>query len=224
MRVRTKQDAISKWGQRGLCCAALAVGVPVHAHPHVFIDGGVDFQFDDAGELTSLTVTWLYDPFETLYILASHNLSLNDQGGLDEADRLALERKLSEWPEDFDGSAHLTFDGTAVPLEWPSDPEVELIDGRIQAVFTRDLTAPKDLRGREANLAFYESTYFFAFRITNTPQMAGPSPCRADVIPFSPEAGDASLLAKLAQLSREEIPEDENVGVLFADRIALKCE
>ncbi|MEM7733899.1 MAG: DUF1007 family protein, partial [Pseudomonadota bacterium] len=118
---------------------------------------------------------------------------------------------------------HLSHNGAPVGLNWPSDPQVQVVDGRIQAIFDRDLQTPLDLAGQEAELAFYESTYFFAFKITNTPQLIGETPCVADVIPFKADAGDASLLAKLASLSREEVPENENVGVLFADRIALSC-
>lgn len=206
------------------CIALAAWAAPAQTHPHVFIDGGVDFQFSENDTLTSLKVTWLYDEFETLYILASNNLSLNDAGGLDEPDRLTLEQKFGEWPEDFDGSAHLSFDGQNVPLKWPGDPQVTLIDGRIQAVFTRDLENPMSLSGAAAELAFYESTYFFAFKIANTPRLIGPTDaCAAEVIPFNPDPDDASILAKLAMLSREETPADENVGLLFADRIALKC-
>lgn len=197
---------------------------PAHAHPHVFIDGGVDFQFDESAHLTSLEVTWLYDEFETLYILAANNLSLNSDGALDAPDLAALKRKFSDWPEDFDGSAHLSLNGRDVSLDWPSAPEVELVDGRIKAVFTRQLETPVDVQGERMELAFYERTYFFAFKITNTPRLIGPNPCSADLLPFSPDPNDASLLAKLAQLSREEIPENENVGLLFADRIALTCE
>lgn len=200
------------------------LGFSAHAHPHVFIDGGVDFRFDDSAKLSSLEVTWLYDEFETLYILAANQLALNDAGGLDEPDRLTLEQAFSAWPDDFDGSAHLTHNGQTVVLKWPTDPQVELVNGRIQATFTRDLETPMDMRGREAEVAFYESTYFFAFKVTNTPRLEGAGGCAADVIPFSPDPNDASLLLKLAQLSREETPDTENVGLLFADRIALRCE
>lgn len=209
----------------GLSTAAwLSVTSPAQAHPHVFIDGGVDFRFDDAARLTSLQVTWLYDEFETLYILANNNLDLTPEGTLSEVDRLALEQVFSQWPDDFDGSAHLTHDGAPVALRWPTDPQVQVVDGRIQAVFDRVLETPLPLTGDALELAFYESTYFFAFKITNAPTLMGTPPCTADVVPFKADPGDNFLLAKLASLSREEIPENENVGRLFADRIALTCK
>jgi polyphosphate kinase len=41
--------------------AALLVLAPsaASAHPHVFIDGGVDFMFDGEGRIESLRVTWI---------------------------------------------------------------------------------------------------------------------------------------------------------------------
>lgn len=225
--------ALWRTGPRAIWCAAclfvtapmtVTMPTPAQAHPHVFIDGGVDLVFDDETQLTALDVTWLYDEFETLYLLAAHGLSLNDQGGLDEGDRRALQKALSLWPEDFDGSAHMTVNGEAVALAWPSAPQVHLIDGRLRSEFTRALETPLTLRGQNAEIAFYESTYFFAFKITNTPRfIGGAGLCAANVVPFTPDPNDGPLLAKLAQLSREEIPQDENVGALFADRIALSC-
>ncbi|MEO0372883.1 MAG: DUF1007 family protein, partial [Pseudomonadota bacterium] len=102
--------------------------------------------------------------------------------------------------------------------------KVQVLDGRIQAVFERELQVPLHLNGLSAELAFYEATYFFAFKITDAPQLLGNTPCAARVIPFAADPNDSTLLAKLASLSREEVPENENVGQLFADRIALKCD
>ena len=73
-------------------------------------------------------------------------------------------------------------------------------------------------------MAFYESTYFFAFSVTQEPTLLGHAGrCTADVRPFRPDAEDAALQAMLARLSREETPDIENVGALFADRIVVRC-
>ena len=59
-----------------LFVAALAVPASVPAHPHVFVDGGVDFVLDDQGDLTTLSVKWKYDPFEALMSLTALAQSL----------------------------------------------------------------------------------------------------------------------------------------------------
>lgn len=204
-------------------CAALFPASMTTAHPHVFVDGGVHFIMGAKNTLEALQVTWRYDAFETLYILSSYKLSLNDDGGLDEADRQTLVHLRSDWPEDFDGSAHLTVDGKAVPLEWPTGLDAHVKDGRLEVTFVRNLTAPMDLTQRAVDVAFYESTYFFAFSITDPPEINGPSNCKGAVTPFTPNDQDTELMSLLAKLGREETTGIDNVGATFADRIVLKC-
>ncbi len=207
----------------GLICLLLAG--QASAHPHVFIDGGVDFRFGPDAKLEALEVSWRYDEFETLYTLSAQGLELNDAGGLDEEDRLALVRQLSEWPEDFDGSAHPVVDGVAIPLEWPSDLDAHLVDGRLQLTFVRRLSTPLDMQGREIDVSFHESTYFFAFSVTDQPDLFGdPGPCSARVVDFDPDSNSDELAKTLAKLGREETPEIANVGALFADRIVVRCD
>lgn len=208
-----------------LTLSVSAIISPAFAHPHVFMGGGVDFVLRDGSMLEALEVTWVYDAFETLYILSYHDLTLNDAGGLDEKDRLELVRQRSDWPEDFDGSAHLSVDGTLQSLEWPENLDAHLIDGQLTMTFRRKLTTPLDLAQSDAEVAFYESTYFFAFSITQEPNFLGSAEsCTANVIQFDPTAKTATLKKLLARLSREETPEDENIGAYFADRIAVACE
>lgn len=157
--------------------------------------------------------------------MSSYGLGLNAQGGLDEADRLELVQRRSEWPSDFDGSAHIAFAGERLLLEWPSDLDVDLVDGRLKVTFLRQLATPIDLSGNNIEVAFYESTYFFAFAVTQAPQLLGEaSTCMQEVNHFDPYAQDTKLQATLAKLGREEMPDIPNVGSFFADRIIVRCE
>lgn len=207
----------------GVACLLLAG--QADAHPHVFIDGGVDFRFGPDATLEALEVTWRYDEFETLYMLSAQDLQLNDAGELDEEDRLALVQQLSEWPADFDGSAHPVMDGAAIPLEWPSDLDAHMLDGRLQLTFVRRLSTPLDMQGREIDVSFHESTYFFAFSLTDPPELIGDADaCSAQVVDFDPDSESEDLAETLASLGREETPELANVGALFADRIVVRCD
>ncbi|MBY6114564.1 DUF1007 family protein [Mameliella alba] len=208
----------------GLVAACLWTGGPAPAHPHVFVDGGVDFLLGEGPSLQAIEITWLYDAFETLYILSSHGLELNAKGELSEDDRQKLISYRSQWPADFDGSAHLAMGGQTVDLQWPRALDARLRDGRLEIRFTRDLEEPLDLSGRTLDVGFYESTYFFAFSVTKPPRITGTTKgCDARVVPFNADAETAALKATLRQLSREETPDIANVGALFADRIALQC-
>ncbi|SMX30062.1 hypothetical protein TRP8649_04202 [Pelagimonas phthalicica] len=214
------------------CCSALATLVaavgfstPALAHPHVFIDGGVDFRFGPDRQLEALEITWIYDPFETLYMLAENEMMLNADGGLDEADRQELQRRLAEFPPDFDGSAHLGAGGAMQVLAWPENTRVDVVDGRLHMRFTRRLETPISAVGDAVDVAFYESTYFFDFSLTEAPKLIGAAEgCTAKVALFDPNSQDRALLDVLAKLSREETSDIENVGSYFADRISVTCD
>ena len=196
----------------------------VGSHPHIFVDGGIDFVLSDGPTLEALQVTWLYDEFETLVILSSQGMSLNDGGGLYEADLRQLIRLSSDWPDEIGVAAHLSTDGVAVALDGPTKLDARLTEGRLEVTFTRRLETPLPLGERAVEVAFYESTFFESYAITKSPVVLGnPDSCTADGHPFEPDPKDAQLLTVLLKLSREETPEIEDVGALFADRIILRC-
>lgn len=193
------------------------------AHPHVFVDGGIDLRMSEPNVLEALEVTWRYDAFETLYILSSHGLTLNEAGGLDEPVRQKLVQIRSKFPADFDGSAHLSVAGEAIALDWPTNFDAKVVDQRLEVTFVRRLAKTFDVSQSSFELAFYESTYFFAFTVTDAPVIIGTSTCSANVIPFEADPEDAGLIEALAKLGREETPEIANVGATFADRILVEC-
>jgi ABC-type uncharacterized transport system substrate-binding protein len=218
-----KRQVVSACRVPVLCgVIALSAG-PAVGHPHVFVDGGVNFVFED-NSLVALDVTWLYDDFETLYMLSSYNLSLNANGELDEVDRRTLVRHRSNWPSDFDGSAHLSVGGQPASLQWPKDLNAQIVDGRLRVTFRRYLDEPVGLTGLAAEVAFYESTYFYAFAITEQPLLIGSgSRCNEEVLKYDLTAQDQQMQATLSRLSREETPAMADVGALFADRIVMIC-
>lgn len=197
---------------------------PVSAHPHVFIDGSVDFLIDERRTLTGLAITWRYDLFETLYTLSSIRIVPSPGGTLTPEDRAKVIENESDWPEDFDGAAHLSIAGASMELSRPMDLDADLEDGRLVVRFRRDLTQPAPLPLREVEVAFYERTYFYAFSVATPPRVIGGGEgCSVALHPFDAETQHAETLTALAALSREEVPDDANVGVNFADRIVLKC-
>ena len=209
----------------GFCTGLVLSAVPSQAHPHVFVDGGVDFVISAQKDLSALRVTWLYDAFESLFILSSLGISPNAADQLEDADRQALIEHEGNWSDDFEGSAHLSVDGQSIAMERPVDMGVDLIDGRLQVTFTRNLKSPVNLGDATAEVAFYEATYFYAFAATRRPQVFNAKgACLAEVAPFSPDAQDAAMQAALSILSKEETPQISQVGALFADKIVVRCE
>ena len=217
------------FARRTVCWSLCALGVTLapwgdaKAHPHVFVDGGIDFVIGSDNTLAALDVTWRFDAFETLYILSSYDLQLNADGALDEADRQMLVEKRGAWPDDFEGTAHLSVAGEPVPLQRPADMDMHVRDGRLEVTFSRALNRPLNLRGQTVDVAFYEATYFYAFAITDTPEMKGAADCDVAVTRFDPDTVDMALASMLAALGREENSGIDDVGATFADRISLQC-
>ena len=221
-------QAVAHWKARLYlvlgCMIAISVGASAKAHPHVFVDGGVDFVFQTDGQLGSVIVTWRYDPFETLYILS--DLGIVPQAGSDfsDEDRVEVEARLGEFPPDFDGSAHLSIDQQPVPLDWPRDLTAKMVGDRLEVSFTRELLTPASVKDRPLIVRFYERTYFFAFSLTDAPEFVGDGGrCSGEIEPFSPSDETQDLTDMLAQLSREETPQDANVGATFADTLEVTC-
>ena len=151
-------------------------------------------------------------------------MSVDSDSELAEADRQELFRYRNDWPTDFDGSAHLSIDGMNIPLDWPTNLDAEFIDGRLSVTFMRKLTTAVDLTISSATVAFYESSYFYDFSVTQHPQMLNAEiQCHTDLVPFAPNNQGSVLQGALMKLNREQTPDIENIGALFADRIVVQC-
>lgn len=196
------------------------------AHPHVFVDGGVDFIFDDTGaSLQTVSVTWRYDAFETLFMLSNMGVSPEPGQDFSPDDRRRAEAMLSEFAPDFDGSAHLTVAGVPVALEWPRDLSARMVGDRLEVSFLRDLAAPLASAGPlRIDVGFYERTYYFAFSLTDAPTFENAQDrCSITIALFEDTEQTAEMRAALARLSREEEPENSTAGAVFADRMVVQC-
>ena len=111
---------------------------------------------------------------------------LNKKGNLDEDQRQKLIREMGDWPDHFEGSSHLSFEDKKVKLELPVELDAWIVEGKLKATFTRHLTKPITIGKQLAELGFYDSTYYYAFFVTNEPKISGSNKqCSAHVIKFS---------------------------------------
>ncbi|KIT15762.1 DUF1007 family protein [Jannaschia aquimarina] len=204
-----------------LTTALMSLGHHAVAHPHVFVDARTGFIFDDDGQLTGLRITWTYDALTSLFLFDTLDLDKDRDGELDDADRAAIAAGETDWPPEYNGDVYLEVDGAIVPVARPLNAEAWMEDDLISVAFDLPLAEiVSDPDG--ALLRLYDPIYYYAYTILPLEDET-PGPCRAEVIPFEPDEATAELQVKLAALSREETPEQENVGALFADRVTLTC-
>jgi ABC-type uncharacterized transport system substrate-binding protein len=194
------------------------------SHPHVFLDGGVVFIVDDDAMLRDVAVTWRYDAFETLYILTDMGFASAPENDFSPAERTRVEERLSYFADDFDGSVHLTAGTVKLELEWPRDLSARMVGDRLEITFYRKLVEPLSLAQQEVTAEFYERTYFYALSMTDQAQTSGTArECAVEFIPFVPAEATQNMLEALAQLDREETPDNTDIGSYFADKAIVSC-
>lgn len=195
------------------------------AHPHIFVDARTGFLLTEEGQLRALRISWSYDAFTTLFLFDVLDLDKDSDGRLDDEDRTAIVAGETEWPPEYNGDVYLELAGQDRSLTRPENAIARMEDDRITVAFDLPLAQPADMSGNTAILRLYDPVFYYAYTIQPDGQMRQvlPSTCDAEVIPFEPDAAAAALQSQLASLSREETPEQENVGRLFSDEVSLTC-
>lgn len=202
---------------------ALAPGT-ARAHPHAFIDGGIDFVFDAEGHLAALRVTWVYDAFTSLFLLEDLGITANTTAEMSAAQRADLTAYQTTWDADFAGDSTLSDAGRRVGLSGPLEAEAEIRDGQVVIRFLRAVETPFR-PGPDTVAMAYDPSYFTAYGITESPRLEGAAEgCRVRVEPFEPAGALVALQERLLSLPADAEPEDPDVGALFADRIHVACD
>ncbi len=213
---------------RSVCVASLVCGAsiqPLNAHPHIYVDAGVQFIFDSSGDLAALRVTWIYDDLYSLLITEDFGLDADLDGILMPEEREKLSGFDMNWVEGFAGDT-VGFGpegelGLSRPVEWSAD----LKDGRIVTTHVRALDTPIDPTTGEVVLRLFDPSFYTAYSASLTPQIRGRTDCLTEVVkPDLDEAYaylDNALNAQPLDSDAElDFPE---VGEAFAEEVHLKC-
>lgn len=201
----------------------LAVG-PASAHPHVFVSAKAGFHVDENGMLTGLHISWTYDPFTTLFMFDVLDLDADFDGVLIAQDYAAILQGETQWADGYVGDTYLEVDGTVSPHLNPVNAEAVYADDEITVRFDLPLIDHVDVRGKYVKLMLYDPSYYYAYTVIDLIQ---PSPlpdfCTAELDPFELGGEFTPLAIALSELSRDQTPQQENVGRLFSDEVTLSC-
>jgi ABC-type uncharacterized transport system substrate-binding protein len=213
-----------------LSSAVLAAAMPVvtphraHAHPHVFIDAGVHLQTDEAGAVTGVEVTWLYDELYTLILLQDYGLDPDFDGQLTEAEVAGTLGFDLNWNSGFEGGLVLSRGGQALGLGAPRPVSMTLRpDGRLETTHVRQVTGDPGMGVIEAQV--YDAAFYIAFEATLPSGLAGAPDCAPELLRADLDAAYEALEAELAAIGGVIAAEDNfpAVGALFADRLVFSC-
>jgi polyphosphate kinase len=206
--------------------AALAAGVaaPALAHPHVFIDAGVEFRFDDQGRLAALRIVWVYDDLTSLMILTDRGFDPDGDGQLTEDETARLSGFDMAWEPGFAGDSYLLAGDTPLALGGPQGWTAQVQAGRIITTHLRPLAEPLAPGALPLVVQIYDPGYYTAYTIAADPVISGRQDCAADVYGPDPVAADAALQAALKELSGLDLEQGfPAVGEHYADEVRLTC-
>lgn len=189
------------------------------AHPHVFVDVALRFQDDGKGNLTGVEVTWSYDDFFSLLILADMGLDPDGDGQLTEAELKRLKGfDLVEWPEGFEGDLYIHAGETKIALDHPVPTAIRLEEGRIVATHTRSF-GPVPANG--LRIEPYDPTYYVDYTLAGPVTL--PEGCAYTIREPDLDESQRAFRDMLAQLSAEEQYTGVEVGNLFSDTMVISC-
>ena len=209
--------------------AAVPAAPPAAAHPHVFVDTGVELIHDAAGRLTALRIHWTYDELFSLLLLEDLGLDADYDGVLTEAETEALQGFDMHWPEGFEGDVYVTAGGDPVALGPPqTGPAALRADGMLTSTHTRHLARPVDGAAEAVVVSVYDPTFYTAYSILPAEVSTDAPGCETAVFTPDLDAAYAQLEAALAELGATvddpfEAVDFPPVGDRFAEEIRLIC-
>ncbi len=209
-----------------LAGALWAVALPATAHPHIFIDAGIDPIFDSGGRLTAIRVTWTYDDYYSLLVLQDRGLDPDFDGELTAAEQAELDGFDMNWLPGFAGDTHGLYNGAPVGLSGPQDFSASLKDGRITTVHVRTLDQPIEVGAEPVIFQAYDPEYYTAYTLSLPPVIEGREGCTAEVFVPAPTAQSQILLDALAEVGADETLADAGipaVGAQFAEEVRVTC-
>ena len=199
----------------------LALAGAATAHPHVFVEAGVELTVDAGGTATGVTVSWEYDEFYSLTSFEDLGLDSDYDGVLTPGELEQLDGFDLNWIDGYEGDLYLSSAAGPVPLGPPEGRGVEVVEGRIRSSHFRPLTAPVPAAG--LNLRVYDPGYYTGYGLGLGVSVDGP--CHAEVIPADRDEADARLTALLQERTAEQVEVDfPAIGDAYADTVAIRCE
>ncbi len=203
--------------------ALTALPMSATAHPHVFIDAGISFIFNDQGQLSAIKVSWAYDDFYTMLQLEDMGLDADGDGIITVAEQEKLTGFDTRWDADFEGHIAVTFAERAVKLSRPVQPTAELNDGRLYTSHIRTLKTPIDVAQNTLSLKVYDESYYSAYTLDLGAEILNRAGCEMEQIPA--DLGKAYDVVEQLLYGDTSNAEDNYpaVGENFADTLTLSC-
>lgn len=195
------------------------------AHPHIFVEAGLEVMTSQDGTPTALRISWEYDPLFSMLLLSDMGLDADFDGVLTQEERDALDGFDMNWLPGYHGDTHVTQAdqrlALSAPLSWTSDFDGE----RLRSTHLRSFLVPP-LPAQDWTVSVHDPGYYTRYTLTSVPQVTGPVGCTIDVIAPDLAAAEALLTEELDMMAEARVDTEidfPQVGALFAETIRFSC-
>ncbi|WP_107846171.1 DUF1007 family protein [Litoreibacter ponti] len=211
---------------RYLLAALMLAPAPALAHPHVFVDTGVEVIFDEAGRVTHLRITWEYDELYSLWITEDMKLDPDFDGELTDAEMAALQGFDQDWMQGYYGDTRAYLGGTELALSRPVAYTADYKDGRLSSTHLREVEGSPFVNDALV-IKPYDETFYTAYDVTKPVRLTGaPAGCGFDVVVPDVTGALTQIQEQLLALDPSVDPADvgfDNIGAQFATQIEVTC-
>ncbi len=215
---------IARWTRLAFAVCVFAGGpLPAAAHPHVFVDATVSFQFDESGKLTTIRLDWIYDDLFSLMLTEDLGVDADGDLVLTADDQAKLDAGVLDWPADYNGDLFLTQGDAPLALSGPVQHSVNLDQGRVHEKVARVLIPAADPT-RPIVIRLYDPSLYVAYTIKRSFDL--PTGCTLGYVAADIDAANAKVSDMLGGMMASDVPADQtmpDVGDLFADTMTLTC-
>lgn len=201
---------------------ALFTALNIQAHPHAFIDMQTKPLVKD-NQLVGFSTQWLLDEASSSSILYD---VMQAKG-----DKVAKQKLIDEVMANVVNEHYFSyvFDKENHKIKYKKQPEnygMRVKGNEVEYYFDFLLAQPQTLQNNEFTLMTYDSTYYVAMRYAEIGKRAVdfsalPANCKGEVL--EPNV-DEKIKSYASSLDKSQKNEDDSLGVLFAQKVKIKCE
>ena len=203
----------------------LGLAAPALAHPHVFIDSGIEVLIDEQNRATGVRISWTYDEFYSLSVIADKGLDPDGDGTLTTPELAQLSGFDMNWDPGFPGDTYALQGDADLALSRPRDWSAGYADGKITSHHVRDFDQPVPLAGDPLIVQVYDPGYYVQYTIALDPVLTGGQDCTATAYAPDITEADEQLKAALAEYTPDQDVEADfpAIGKAYAEEIRVTC-
>ena len=203
----------------------MALATPAVAHPHLFVDSGIEVLIDDQNRATGVRISWTYDEYYSLFIIGDMGLDPDWDGALTADETARLSGFDMRWDADFPGDTYALKGDADLALSRPKDWSAGYAEGKITSVHVRVFDHPVSLTDDPLIVQVYDPGYYVLYTIAQDPVLTGGEGCTATAYAPDITEADQALKDALAEYSADENLEADfpAIGKAFAEEIRVSC-